>query len=68
MKFTVTKKTNINELLMNKPEAAEFLFKAGMSCVGCPMSSGETIEQGCKAHGMNDKDIDKLIERINEEK
>jgi len=65
MKFTTTKKTKINELIEQKPEAIEILFEAGMGCVGCPMAQQETIEQGCKAHGMNDKDIKELIEGIN---
>jgi len=61
----ITKKTKMSELLQKKPEAAEILFKAGLSCVGCPMAMQETIEQGCLAHGMSKKEIDKLIEKLN---
>ena len=62
----ITKKTNLNELVMKRPELAGLLLSSGMGCIGCPMAHMETIEQGCKAHGMNDKEIDKLIERLNE--
>jgi hybrid cluster-associated redox disulfide protein len=64
----ITKKTDMHELLMEKPELAGLLFQAGMGCVGCPMSMGETLEQGCKVHGMSDKEIDKLIEKLNKKK
>ncbi len=61
----ITKKTKLNELLEKKPEAASILFEAGLSCIGCPMAMQETIEQGCLAHGMSKKDIDKLVEKLN---
>ncbi len=61
----ITKKTNMNELLMRKPELAGILLNVGMGCIGCPMAMGETIEDGCRAHGMSNKDIDKLIEKLN---
>ncbi len=60
----ITKKTKISELIEKKPEAAEILMEAGMGCVGCPMAQQETIEQGCKAHGMSEENIDKLIEEL----
>ncbi len=61
----VTKKSIIGKVLEEKPEAAEKFFEAGMACVGCPMSSGESIEQGCKAHGLSDKEINGLVEELN---
>ena len=61
----ITKKTNINKIVQENPEAAGTLFEAGMMCVGCPMSAGETLEQGCKVHGMSNKEIEKLVERLN---
>lgn len=63
--FVITRKTNIYELLMRKPELAEFLFQSGVGCVGCHMSQLETIEDGFKAHGMSNKEIDKLVEKMN---
>jgi len=62
----ITKKTKLSVLLNKKPEAAEILFEAGLTCVGCPMAANETIEQGCLAHGMIKKDIDGLIKNVNE--
>jgi len=61
----ITRKTKLNEVIRINPKAAEILFESGMSCIGCPMAMQETLEQGCLAHGMSKKDIDKLIERLN---
>ena len=61
----ITKNTRINELIKKKPKAVDKLFDAGLMCVGCHMVEHETIEQGCLAHGMSKKEIDKLIERLN---
>lgn len=61
----ITKKSNINEVVIKNPELAGDFFNAGMMCIGCPLSVGESIEQGCRAHGMSDKQIEKLIEKLN---
>ena len=62
----INKTTKISEVISENPEAVEILFEAGLTCVGCPMAQQETLEQGCLAHGMSKKDIEKLIERLNE--
>ena len=61
----ITKKTKINKIIQENPQIEKILVEAGMGCIGCPMSSEESLEQGCKAHGMNKKEIDKLVERLN---
>ncbi len=52
------------KLLQKHPEAALILMKAGMGCVGCPGAQQESIEDGCKAHGLSDEQIDNLIEEL----
>ncbi len=52
----ITKKSRMSEILKKNPEAAEILFSAGM---------GEILEDGCKAHGMSDKEIDELVKKLN---
>ena len=36
---------------------------AGMHCVGCPSSQGESLEEACMVHGIS---CDKLVAVINE--
>jgi len=61
----ITKETIMSEILQKNPEKAEILFEAGMQCLGCPMVQQESLEQGCLAHGMSKKDIEKLVEKLN---
>ena len=61
----ITNKTKLSELLRANPKSAEILFEAGMSCIGCPCAQQESLEDGCKAHGMNKKEIEELLKRFN---
>lgn len=58
----VTKDTIIMDALRIDPGTAEFFFAIGMHCLGCPSSSGESIEQACAVHGV---DCDELVDKIN---
>lgn len=63
----ITKEMQIGEALVKNPKAAEVLSRHGFHCFGCPMSQMETIEQGAKAHGMDDEAIEKMLKEINKE-
>jgi len=65
MKKKITKTTKLSEVLRENPNAAEILFEAGLMCIGCPMAMQETIEEGCLAHGIKKKEIDKIIKELN---
>ncbi len=58
----IEKTMKIGELLEVAPEKADLLLEAGMHCLGCPASQGETIEEACMVHGI---DVDELIEKLN---
>ena len=61
------KKTDIfGEVISKYPEVAPVLMAAGLHCIGCHVSAYETIEQGCAAHGMKEKDITELVKKANE--
>ena len=62
MKFN--KDTKIGEILEKAPEKAELLIEAGMHCIGCPASQGETLEEACMIHGIYVNDI---VDELNEE-
>jgi hybrid cluster-associated redox disulfide protein len=63
---TVTKDMNLGELVAKYPEAAEVILDYGLHCVGCFASSFDTIEAGAKVHGLNDEEIEEMVDRINE--
>ena len=60
----ITKKTPLNRLASN-PKNMELLLDIGLHCIGCFASQFETLEQGCKGHGMSDEEIDELINKLN---
>ncbi len=57
----ITKDMLFSEVL-DRPDVIQALLEGGMHCIGCPMSSAETIEQGAIAHGI---DPDELIAKLN---
>ncbi len=59
--MAITKDMTIGEILVTKPEVAPILMEAGMHCLGCPASQGESLEEAAMVHGM---DIDALMEKI----
>ena len=61
----ITKETIISEAVEKNERAAEIMFKHGLHCIGCHVSAHETIEQGCKAHGLSDKEIDEIVKEMN---
>jgi len=59
----VNKDMTIAEVLMIDRETAPIFMQFGMHCLGCPASSGETIEQASMVHGIN---ADELVDALNE--
>ena len=61
--MAITKDMKIGELLRVNENIAPVLMRAGMHCLGCPASQGESLEQACAVHGI---DCDTLVAQINE--
>ena len=57
----VTKDTTIGEVIQIDAGVIPILMGAGMHCVGCPSSAGETLEEDAMVHGI---DSDMLVEEI----
>jgi hybrid cluster-associated redox disulfide protein len=66
LEFVVTKSSTLGDVVSLYPEAVPVLAQAGLHCIGCHVSAYESIEDGCKAHGMKGKEINLLVERVNE--
>lgn len=65
----ITKQTTIGNVLEkagnNIEKVAEILMSSGMGCVGCPCAQMETLEQGCRAHGLSNKEVEEVVKKIN---
>ncbi len=59
----VTKQMTIGEVLKLDRGTAPIFMQFGMHCLGCPHSTGESLEMACMAHGA---DVDALVEKLNE--
>lgn len=59
----VTKDMTIAEVLRLDEGTAPIFMQYGMHCLGCPVSTGESIEQAAAVHGI---DADELINALNE--
>ncbi|MCI8453451.1 MAG: DUF1858 domain-containing protein [Lachnospiraceae bacterium] len=59
----ITKDMLIGELLRMDMNTAQILMGAGMHCVGCPSSQGESLEEACMVHGIS---CDQLVKILNE--
>ena len=57
----VTKDTTIGEVIQIDAGVIPILMGAGMHCVGCPSSAGETLKEAAMVHGI---DSDMLVEEI----
>ena len=61
--MTIDKSMLIGELIQMDELVAPMLMRAGMHCLGCPASQGESLEEACMVHGI---DCDTLVSQINE--
>lgn len=59
----ITRDTIIADILNIAPESAPLFQSIGMHCLGCAMSSGETLEEACQVHGV---DCDAFMEQLKE--
>ena len=59
----ISKDMLIGELLQKSDLIAPILMRAGMHCLGCPSSQGESLEEACMVHVI---DCDSLVNGINE--
>jgi hybrid cluster-associated redox disulfide protein len=66
MSKTITKKMTFQEAMLIDQIAGLIFLKYGLHCIGCHMSADESIEDGARAHGLDDKEISKMVKEINE--
>ena len=65
-KVKITKDIMILDLVETYPKIGEILTNEyGFHCIGCMAASMESLEEGALVHGMNEKEIDKMIENLN---
>jgi iron-sulfur cluster assembly accessory protein len=67
--MSITKEMTIEEIFKTFPQKSQKLAQAmterGLHCVGCSASTWETIEEGMLGHGMDEKAVFELVDRLN---
>ena len=47
----------MGEMLAYDRGIAMVLMQAGMHCIGCPSSIGESLEEACMVHGIDSDEV-----------
>lgn len=63
MENSVTKEMTIAQVLNMHRGTARIFMEFGMTCLGCPHATGESLADACAAHGTN---ADELVHQLNE--
>lgn len=58
----ITADMTIGEILRANPDVAPILLEAGMHCLGCPASQGESLAEAAVVHGIDINDLMAAIE------
>ncbi len=61
----ITSNILIGDLVSKYPATSEVLLKYGLHCVGCHIAAYETIEEGARAHGLDERTINKMLDEMN---
>jgi hybrid cluster-associated redox disulfide protein len=59
----VTKDMTIAQVLQMDRGTAPIFMRFGMHCLGCPISTGESLEEAAVVHGI---DVDELVKALND--
>jgi hybrid cluster-associated redox disulfide protein len=59
----ITKDMTIGEIVRDHEEIVPVLMGAGMHCLGCPASQGESLEEAAMVHGIDVDDLMKVIDQ-----
>jgi len=62
----ITRKSNLGKLVGDYPELGKVLAEDyGLHCVGCIGARFDSLEEGAKIHGFDDKEIGDMVKRLN---
>jgi hybrid cluster-associated redox disulfide protein len=59
----ITKDMTIATIVEKCPKSVNIFLKHHMMCFGCAVAKVETLEEGCRGHGI---DVDQMVKDLNE--
>lgn len=61
----IARTMRVRDIQMILPTAEECMAQYGLHCAGCGVGGEESLEEGCRMHGMSEADIDDLVTDLN---
>ncbi len=61
----ITKDMTLGDVVTRYPESAEVMMEYGLHCIGCHVAAWESVEEGAKAHGLDDKKVKEMLDKMN---
>lgn len=58
----ITKDMTFHKIFEVNPDAGFILMQKGLMCGGCIMAQMETLDDGCKIHGV---DVNEILKELN---
>ncbi len=58
----IKKDMTLGQIMKEYPKTVRTLMGFGLGCLGCPASTGETLEEAANVHGI---DLNDLLEALN---
>jgi hybrid cluster-associated redox disulfide protein len=62
----ITKDMKLGDIIQKFPDTADVMMEHGLHCIGCHVAAWESLEDGCRAHGMSDEEITSLLKKMND--
>ncbi len=66
MTKTIERTMTFGELIQNFPNSGQIIAGYGLHCIGCHIGITESIEEGARAHGLSEDEINTMIKELNE--
>ena len=62
----ITKEMTLGEVVKKFPSSVEIIQDYGLTCVGCGVAFWEPLDAAAKSHGITEKQLNEMIEKLNE--
>jgi hybrid cluster-associated redox disulfide protein len=66
MSTKINENMTFGEVMQNFPKSASIMAEYGLHCIGCHISTMETIGEGAAAHGFDDERLKQMLTDLNE--
>ncbi len=66
MSNKINENMTFGEIMANFPKSVPIMAEYGLHCIGCHISTTETLGEGAAAHGFDDAMLKQMLTDLNE--